>query len=65
MLQPQEERNFYYDSADAVLTYKINKKEVGIIINKAVAINPRIFTSIFRDLKFLEIKKNSKMFLNW
>jgi len=29
-----------YSSAEAVLTYKISKKEVGIIINKAVATNP-------------------------
>ena len=35
-----------YDSWLAVFTYNINKNDVGIIINKAVAINPRIFTSI-------------------
>jgi hypothetical protein len=37
-------------SAEAVLTYKISKKEVGIIINNAVAISPRIFTSIIKIL---------------
>lgn len=35
-----------YSSVDAVLTYKISKKEVGIMINNAVAVNPKIFTSI-------------------
>ena len=35
-----------YDSWLGVLTYNINKNDVGIIINKAVAINPRILTSI-------------------
>lgn len=37
---------FYADSFEAVFTYKISKKEVGIIINKAVAVNPKILTSI-------------------
>lgn len=42
----------YYSCVAAVLTYRISKKEVGIIINKAVAINPRIFTSIMlKNLK--------------
>jgi hypothetical protein len=35
----------------AVFTYKINKKEVGIKINKATAIRPRILTSINVMLK--------------
>jgi hypothetical protein len=35
----------------AVFTYKINKKEVGIKINKATAIRPRILTSINDNLK--------------
>lgn len=36
----------YFASAEAVLTYRINKNEVGIIINNAVAVNPKMFTSI-------------------
>jgi len=36
----------YADSFDAVFTYKINKNDVGIIINKAVAVNPKMFTSM-------------------
>ena len=35
-----------YASLEAVFTYKINKKEVGIIINNAVAVKPKILTSI-------------------
>jgi hypothetical protein len=35
-----------YVSVLAVFTYKINKKDVGIKINKATAIRPRILTSI-------------------
>jgi hypothetical protein len=35
-----------YASLDAVLTYKINKNDVGIMINKAVAVKPKILTSI-------------------
>lgn len=33
-------------SVPAVFTYKINKNAVGIIMNKAVAINPRMLTSM-------------------
>jgi hypothetical protein len=36
----------YSDAALAVFTYRIKRKDVGIIINKAVAIKPRIFTSM-------------------
>lgn len=36
----------YASGFEAVLTYKISKKEVGIMINNAVAVNPKIFTSI-------------------
>jgi hypothetical protein len=35
-----------YASWLAVFTYRINRKAVGMIINRAVAINPRILTSI-------------------
>jgi len=38
---------FYYaDSFEAVFTYKIRRNDVGIIINNAVAVNPKILTSI-------------------
>ena len=33
-------------SVPAVFTYKINKNAVGIMMNKAVAINPRMLTSM-------------------
>ena len=36
-----------YASWLAVLTYKIRRKAVGMIIKSAVAIKPRILTSIF------------------
>lgn len=42
-----------YDSWLAVFTYNINKNDVGMIINKAVAINPRIFTSIMNPLNII------------
>jgi hypothetical protein len=32
----------------AVLTYKINKKDVGMIMKSAVAISPRILTSMIK-----------------
>ena len=35
-----------YSSADAVFTYKISKKDVGIRMKSAVAVNPKMFTSI-------------------
>ena len=35
----------------AVFTYKIKRNEVGIMINKAVAVKPKILTSMM--LKFL------------
>ena len=48
----------FYDSFVAsVWTYKINKKEVGIIINNAVAITARIFTSIKKNFQILNNKK--------
>lgn len=40
-----------YSSIAAVLTYKISKKDVGIIINKAVAVKPKMFTSIIKDIR--------------
>lgn len=46
---------FYADSFEAVFTYKIRRNEVGIIMNKAVAVKPKILTSIKSVLKFLEI----------
>ena len=42
---------FYAPWLEAVFTYKIRRNDVGIIINSAVAIRPKILTSIF----FLEI----------
>lgn len=39
-------KNYASDVFDAVLTYKISKKDVGIRINKAVAVSPKMFTSI-------------------
>lgn len=38
--------NYYADSFEAVFTYKIRRNDVGIMINKAVAVNPKILTSI-------------------
>lgn len=40
-------KSFYYaDSFEAVFTYKIRRNDVGIIMNNAVAVNPKILTSI-------------------
>jgi hypothetical protein len=39
-------KSYFASSVEAVLTYRINKNEVGIIINNAVAVNPKTFTSI-------------------
>lgn len=36
----------YAASFEAVFTYKIKRNEVGIIINKAVAVKPKILTSM-------------------
>ncbi len=36
----------YADSFEAVFTYKIRRNDVGIMINNAVAVNPKILTSI-------------------
>lgn len=36
----------YADSFEAVFTYKISRNDVGIMINNAVAVNPKILTSI-------------------
>mgnify|MGYP000359473303 CR=1 FL=1 len=36
----------------SVLTNKINKNDVGIIIKRAVAIRPRIFTSMRNSFSF-------------
>jgi len=46
--------NSYSASALAVFTYKINRKDVGIMINKAVAIRPRILVSILSTLLVLK-----------
>ena len=40
------QKKFYSSAVAAVFTYKIKRKEVGIKINKAVAVNPKMFTSI-------------------
>jgi hypothetical protein len=45
----------YADSFEAVFTYKIRRNEVGIMMNNAVAVNPKILTSIKKFFKFLEI----------
>jgi len=42
--------NYYASSVEAVFTYRISKKDVGIRIKSAVAVKPKIFTSItFRN----------------
>jgi hypothetical protein len=38
--------NGYASALLAVFTYRMRRNEVGIIINKAVAISPKILTSI-------------------
>jgi hypothetical protein len=48
----RKNEKFYADSFEAVFTYKIRRKEVGMIINKAVAVNPKILTSMKSFDKF-------------
>lgn len=63
----------YTDSFEAVFTYKIRRKEVGIMINNAVAVNPKILTSIknFKKIfcdclkKKAETLKNAGKFLHF
>ena len=47
---------YYASWLEAVLTYKIRRNDVGIIIKSAVAIRPRILTSIlFLDIFFFNV----------
>lgn len=43
----------YADSFEAVFTYKIKRNEVGMIMNKAVAVKPRMLTS----MKKIKVKR--------
>jgi hypothetical protein len=45
---------FYADSFEAVFTYKIRRNDVGIMMNKAVAVNPKILTSIKKSFSNFE-----------
>lgn len=46
LYKKSREKISYEVSWLAVFTYKIRRNDVGIIINNAVAISPRILTSI-------------------
>jgi len=52
----------YADWFDAVFTYKINKNDVGIIINKAVAVSPKMLTSMI--VKYVSIRNNFYLQVN-
>ena len=52
-------KNYYDVCVLAVFTYKINKNDVGIKINRATAIRPRMLTSI-DCLKVIFIQKYAK-----